>query len=269
MNAAQVVAALRAHYGQGWNLIEQVGDTTGAYTSRHLDVVAVGLWPSRGLEIHGIEVKVSKADLRRELEQPDKAEPVAKYCDRFFVAAPAGVADATMLEALVPGWGLLDVTKRADRTVVAVKLPAAKRKPEPMNRQFVAALLRKIPEPTAAMRAEITQEVIEEYEKFYDQKVEHEVKRRLSDQTRMIEQVRAFERASGIELANGESWRWVDGANLGEAVALLARYRKNKWDSLDSRLRGSARLLTAEAKRFETLADEIEKLADGLGLDNP
>lgn len=111
VNAADVVAALRVHYGAGYALVEQVGDSTGYRVSRHLDVIALGLWPSRGHDLHGIEVKVSKADFKRELSTPIKAEAVADRCDRFYIAAPAGVADQNLMDLLTPGWGLLEVNE--------------------------------------------------------------------------------------------------------------------------------------------------------------
>lgn len=47
---------------------------------RYADVVAVNLWSSRGYAIHGFELKVSRSDWLRELKQPEKAEPIFRYC---------------------------------------------------------------------------------------------------------------------------------------------------------------------------------------------
>jgi hypothetical protein len=73
-----------------------------------------------------IEVKVSRADLKRELADPQKAEEIATYCDRFWLAAPTGVVHADMLLALAPAWGILEVEERADRRVVKVVRQAEK-----------------------------------------------------------------------------------------------------------------------------------------------
>ena len=45
------------------------------------DAVIMSLWPSRGLELHGVEIKVSRADWKREAADPAKAEAIAAYCD--------------------------------------------------------------------------------------------------------------------------------------------------------------------------------------------
>ena len=62
----------------------EVGRATGAVTNqRYADAVIMGLWPSRGLELHGVEIKVSRSDWRREAADPMKAEAIAAYCDRW------------------------------------------------------------------------------------------------------------------------------------------------------------------------------------------
>ena len=52
--------------------LTQVRDAAGFYGSRTLDVVTLSLWPSRGMELHGYEVKVSRADLRSDLRNEAK-----------------------------------------------------------------------------------------------------------------------------------------------------------------------------------------------------
>jgi hypothetical protein len=43
-------------HGQ-YALLDEVRDEAGFGASRAIDVLAIGLWPSRGNEVHGIEVK--------------------------------------------------------------------------------------------------------------------------------------------------------------------------------------------------------------------
>jgi hypothetical protein len=47
----------------------------------------MSLWPSRGIELHGIEIKVSRNDWLKELGDPAKADEIARFCDRWWVAA--------------------------------------------------------------------------------------------------------------------------------------------------------------------------------------
>ncbi len=66
----------------------EVANGTGATCRRYADAVAMGLFPSRGLELHGIECKSVRSDWLRELTEPAKAEEGwYPFCDRWWVAA--------------------------------------------------------------------------------------------------------------------------------------------------------------------------------------
>lgn len=86
---------------------EQVGGTYARWArQRRIDAVAVGLLHRTGYLIHGFEIKVTRADLRQELREPQKAETGAMYCDRWWLA----LADISLLkdtDDLPPGWGVI------------------------------------------------------------------------------------------------------------------------------------------------------------------
>lgn len=69
--------------------MEHVRDAAGFNVTRTADVLALGLWPSRGNELHGFEVKVSRADWRKELAQPEKAEGWCQIVDRWWIVKGA------------------------------------------------------------------------------------------------------------------------------------------------------------------------------------
>lgn len=83
-----------------------------------IDFLAVGAWRSTGYDVTGVEVKVSRADWRKELakyEAKGKGEHGRMFCDFWCVAAPVGLIRPG---ELVDGWGLLEVDGRGCRTVV-------------------------------------------------------------------------------------------------------------------------------------------------------
>src|SRR5690606_30054605 len=84
------------------------------------------------------EIKVSRADVLRELANPAKQESVFRYCDRFWLA----VGDPTIvkLDEVPAPWGLL-VPGKGGKMMVIKEAPAPT--PEPMTREFLAAILRK------------------------------------------------------------------------------------------------------------------------------
>jgi hypothetical protein len=135
--AADIRAALRRHYPRQEAAISfEVAQGTGHMAHRHLDAVVMDLWPSRGLALHGIEVKVNLYDWRREKADPEKAEQIARFCDFFSIAAPAGLIPQ---DELPPAWGLIEVTPDG---VIKTAIRPTKTEAQPITRAFMAAMLR-------------------------------------------------------------------------------------------------------------------------------
>jgi hypothetical protein len=142
---AKVTDLLAARYkGTAWAFLPKVRNGTGwRRAARTADAIAMSLWPSRGLHIYGFEVKVERSDWLRELNDPQKAEDVFGFCDFWFVAAPQGVVNAAELPKT---WGLLEIDGRGLRVTVDAPLL----QPAPVDRLFLASLLRKVTENMAA-----------------------------------------------------------------------------------------------------------------------
>jgi hypothetical protein len=103
--ADTVWAALAKRYPPpAWALLAQVGNGTGFTGNRYADAMAMSLWPSRGLHLHGFEIKVYRTDWLRELKDPAKAEDVAAYCNFWWVATAPDVIRPGELPAT---WGHL------------------------------------------------------------------------------------------------------------------------------------------------------------------
>jgi hypothetical protein len=114
MTTQQLDEALHAHFirpedrrnlvGAGAVYLTEVTAPDGS--GRRADAVHVGLWSSRGGgRIDVCELKVSRSDFRRELEEPRKAEAWWPYSTTFSIVSPG--IDITPPEELPPGWGLL------------------------------------------------------------------------------------------------------------------------------------------------------------------
>lgn len=143
---------------RSWIVLPQVRDATGAGVGRTADGLAMNAWPSRGLEVHGFEIKVHRHDWLRELKQPEKAESIFRYCDRWWIVVPEQfedqAAEIVKLEELPPTWGLLKVAEGGKSIRTARQAP--KLKPRPLDRVFVAAVLRAVQgcaTPAAAIAA--------------------------------------------------------------------------------------------------------------------
>jgi hypothetical protein len=142
MNAAFIRAALKDHYpAPEYGIVYEVARATGFDAHRHIDAIAMDLWPSRGLALHAIEIKVGRSDWRREKANPEKAEELARFCDYFWIAAPADLIPA---DEVPDAWGLFAVDGDGR---IAVAKRAARTEAQPFGRPFVAALLRAATRP--------------------------------------------------------------------------------------------------------------------------
>src|SRR5690606_35500940 len=81
--------AMRCKYGgQEWACLFNVANGTGMNCNRRADAIAMSLWPSRGLTLHGHEIKVARSDWLREIQDVSKAEAFAKHCHYWWIVAP-------------------------------------------------------------------------------------------------------------------------------------------------------------------------------------
>ncbi|KWK71684.1 hypothetical protein WM15_34775 [Burkholderia ubonensis] len=183
-----------------------MADATGARHSRWADAVAMNLWPSRGLVIHGMEVKVSRSDWLRELKDPSKSAPVQRYCDHWWIVAPAGVLKDGELP---PTWGHYEVKPGGTlRELVG----APKLESEPVTRQFVATLMRRASAADEdVVRAAVGKEVARLREND-EKRIEREIEGRTHRYKELKAAIDEIERISGVKI---ETWR---SEAIGRAV---------------------------------------------------
>lgn len=105
--------------GPEWAFVEHVRNAAGFNANRTIDAMGLSLWPSRGMELHGYEVKTSRADFRREIADPAKMDAFAHVLDRFWIVAPKGIVPVAELPS---SWGLLEVMD--DGTAIRQKVAA-------------------------------------------------------------------------------------------------------------------------------------------------
>ena len=88
-----------------WYLGFEVGNSCGSETKRHADAIAICAYPSRGFQSIGFEVKVSRSDLKHELDNPRKCEEMYQYVNEWYLVVPKGLAD----NADIPKpWGIIE-----------------------------------------------------------------------------------------------------------------------------------------------------------------
>ncbi len=225
---SEMLLALRSHFhSPEYVLLPQVRNGAGFSANRTADAMAMSVWPSRGLYLYGIEIKVSRGDWVRELKNPKKADDIGKFCDFWMIAA--GNDEIVRAGELPSGWGLLTPGKKPN-TLKAAQAPT-KIEAQPLHRSFLASILRVVAEETMPFKqvdAEIERRVNEKVEALRESitaELTKDLDRpRLMERNRELEAtIKAFEDASGLRIHNSHA----TAKKYGEALKLM------QWSGLD------------------------------------
>ena len=110
IKAADVRAQLRKRFSdhRRYAYAEEVGNATGLEQTRRLDAVVVDVYKSNGYSIEGIEIKVSKADLMRELQDSSKHNIFFDSLDYYSLATTYDVLLQTPKDVIPPHWGIYE-----------------------------------------------------------------------------------------------------------------------------------------------------------------
>jgi hypothetical protein len=152
-------------------------EVTTADGARRADAIAIALWASRGMEMHGFEVKSSRSDWLRELKEPAKAETMFNLCDRWWLLTDSADGEIVRDGELPPTWGWLELRGKCLRAVV--KAPKLTPRERPWS--FVCRLLRKCHEEAKAVEARITDDVREAALAEAQKEITHEHERDLAE----------------------------------------------------------------------------------------
>lgn len=261
----QLLEALHAHYiapkdrhdlaGAGAVFLTEV---TAPNSTRRADAVHVGLWQSRGagdVDVH--ELKVSRADWRRELDKPEKAEAWWPYCTRFWVVAPSTAIVPP--EELPTGWGLMVPNPKGRRFKKIVT-------PEAREPELSIGLLLTLLKSTETTRTNAIRDLGRTYSR---QQAEREQKLRQElagaadpESKRRLDALAELEKTLGFEIGD-DTWRGKVAPHLvGGAIAKFVQgeqARAKAASEFDYEARALQRL-------SESLAETAAKLRAATGI---
>lgn len=209
MNTSELTSLLRLkHSGLDWAFVEQVPNGTSLKKTRTADALAMHLWTTKGgIRLHGFEIKVSRSDWQKEMQDVSKSESFQRYCDYWWLVCPEKVAK---LEELPANWGLMT----PGGETLKVRRPATiNRAPEPVDRDFLAGIFRAV-HRTAPDKLAVDRARTEGYEHGYKAAKTKTLVR--SDEA-LAQSLEDFEKKSGLKI-NG-----YNGEHLGRIVQLINR----------------------------------------------
>lgn len=245
MTTAELNDLLHAHFIRPEDRLNQAGAgavyltevTAPGNSGRRADAVHIGLWQSRGAgRIDVCELKVSRADFRRELDKPQKAEAWWPYSTTFCIVSPG--VDITPPEELPPGWGLMVPGPRGRRFKTVVK-PAER---EPKLTIGLLMTLLKNTETSRVNDLRMQEQRLREQHYQQVQEVRRERGMVSPKDVKRLDLLERLEKAMDLQL--GE-YAWRDQLEPETAAAGLAEF-----------MRGHA----ARVKARETAEDEARSL---------
>ncbi|WP_188197275.1 hypothetical protein [Nonomuraea sp. SYSU D8015] len=272
MNTATLYDALERHYRKpgavrdGEILLREVeapgtASTPGAGGSR-ADLVRIGLWRSRGLALDVHELKVSRADWLRELDNPGKADAWWPYCTRFWIVAPAGVVQQNELPA---GWGLMEppatAIRRRFKTVVE-----AEAKELTLTMDLLATLVRRTDNARLTEMDQVRERHRDELYKRVTEARQNAVHSGLAEHVqRRLNLLEELEKLLGAKL---DDFAWGDGTKLDrmtphELASALADCRDHI--RLQQRQARVEELMGRLAYAAKNVMDEMRKVGNGRG----
>jgi hypothetical protein len=216
-------------------LLAQVRNGTGYTrgTTRTADAIAVSCWPSRGLHLSGIEIKVSLSDWRHELANAAKANDIAQYCRYWYVAAPKGVVP---IGEVPEKWGLIE----CDQKSIKIVKPAVALEEKPIDFPLLAAILRNV--ATSTVPKHQIDRIIADKVKERTEVIQNSCDREQARRKEMIEQ---FEAASGVKLSE---WRASD---IGQAVKDVLGGKYTNCEAMLKQIRITAKRILEVASESE------------------
>lgn len=230
-----------------WAIFFEVSSGTGSHARRRADAVAMNCFPSRGMEIHGVEVKHARSDWIRELKQPDKSTDVQQYCDRWWIAATPGVVK---IEELPITWGLLELKDGKLRQVKAAPVLEAK----PVSRTFMASVLRSAGKVDDLVVRKLVDAQVADARAQDQHWLESELARRRGKADEILKKVDEIREKTGIDLAN-----WCPVEDIVKAMTF----------ALSSGLGAKYNTLRNTATQMRSVSEQLLKSLDDVGYSDP
>lgn len=110
----QITELLRhRHPAPEWAAFEELNLSTGGRAQR-CDFYAFNCWPSKNFWRVAYEIKVSRSDFSRELQDPDKRKASEDLANECFFVAPIKLLK---IDEIPEGWGLIEKNKGGLRKV--------------------------------------------------------------------------------------------------------------------------------------------------------
>ncbi len=238
MTTAELMARMKVRFClPEWVLLTEVRNYQD---HRRADAIAFNRYSSKKFEIWGFEVKVSRADLMRELRDPTKWEVFGVYCDRFWLV----VSEKEIINgvSLPPAWGVFVSYGQTLRQV----RPASRLDSKLISRGMMSEIVYNLFSESPSQQAVHTS-----YEKGKLDGIEQRNAQMFNENyntLQKLKQVEEFEKASGIQI---DQW---NGRRIGEEL--------NRFIAVNYALERYERDLRDCQERAQKTAEYLKRVMD-------
>jgi len=247
MTTNELFSRLHSKYNrEGYLFFDELSNATGDLRTRRADAVVLGIWPSTGYVLQGFEIKTSRADMDKELNDVEKWEAIGKYCDRWWlVVSDKSIVDLKRLPVV---WGVMYPTKKR----LKVYRPAAKLTPDPWPKRFVIAMILNYAKTVEREKAKLAGLLNNKYREGYADGQKKVTATANEEHRRLTRSVAEFEETSGLIIDKH------NGQYLGKAVAEYMKNR-NRHANLKDTAQGVLASVESMRKCATLCIEQIEK----------
>ena len=257
----------------------EVQEKTG-WARRRLDFVAVDCFEGNNLEIMAFEVKTSKSDFRRELEDPTKHNIFFDDIDKYSIVAPDYVLDD--MSIIPPKWGVYHVVmnEEGELELKTVRKPLAlhddQQEMRPVGRKFFASLFR-----AANTQNHYRSLIYKEREELED-KIRSEVEQKLTNGGRVVttydldelKRLRSLCWKLGLSVSYGDISEWQvkhfrQAFDVVTHLNNLESHLKTNMDAFRYTYKAIKGLMDSIAQNGGNPSDALNRVAEGLSENKP
>lgn len=231
---------LQAHYpSNAYCLLKEVRNGAGFDADRSADWIAISTWPSRGLHIHGIEQKVSRADWLKELKQPAKADAFFHYCHYWWLLTSD---ESIVKEGELPdGWGW----KCVRNGKITIKKEAKFLNPVALPFGIIVSMLKRASDRSEyTLSSSIQDKIKAEYDRGF-KSCEASYLRRKDPAIENAKIIEDFKKETGLDLKG-----WRGGKDLYAAIKYVHENGINQVVRDIERIKGICRSINDSADKF-------------------
>ena len=248
---AKALMSLKNRYSRdkGWSTFFEV-----SLKGHQADCIVFNIYPSRDFMVIGFEVKASRSDWVKELQNPQKADPIVRQCDEFYVVeARQGIVKK---HELPKGWGLLTLKKTRLYQKISSHLPFNPNQ----SREFYARIVEKAYCTESRFPDSMLWEAEKRgYERGKKEQVDDYDVRKLQRRVEILDKLEAGD----VKI---NEWDLRDVRRVRLALDFIKKF-EGGYPSVSSRLQGSVDGCNAGIEKIKEAQNLIEDLKKELGMD--